>query len=315
MIDNLIMLIHIFTTSILIYIFRTTVTDIAKNKHSQSWPRLDLPTIILEFYYFHYFLIYFDYFFFIIIIRYKYTICFNTISYIILPSSIMAMYWLNFYFAFSWKYFPNPPCASVRRPGEFSFSIYRKGRDASIISIQLATLFPSASVRHRPQVAPVTHIQLWVKKKGTRYFLHARTCRNKGRLGKGRAGHEGTSDSRGVASQKWIQLNSHTRRARAEPCRDVARPWGRKDDEGEEGETNQQANVFIYGTSCKRKLTSRKFRRCQVRGKGRACTIVEKRGGGPHLAGNGSLGCRRRALVGKKRADVSNGRDRLSMIM
>lgn len=88
-------------------------------------------------------------------------------------------------------------------------------------------LHSSSFVRgRRPQVAPVTRVsRIHVRKKKrelARYFLHARTCRNKGRPGKGRAGHEGTSDSRDVAPRKWIQLNSHTRRVGLKTPRDVS---------------------------------------------------------------------------------------------
>lgn len=116
------------------------------------------------------------------------------------------------------------------------------------------------------------------KRKARAIFFHARTCRNKGRPGKGRVGHERT-DSRGVAPRKWIQLNSHTlvvglsrAEIRSRSCR-YAYARGRKDD-GREGrgarsinprQTNKQMCLSTR-TSCKRDPTNRKFRRCRVRG-------------------------------------------------
>jgi len=56
---------------------------------------------------------------------------------------------------------------------------------------------------------------------------------------------------------KWIQLNSHTRRAglsrvemHVHPCESEQTTGGK--DAWYKPETNQQANVFIHGTSCKR---------------------------------------------------------------
>lgn len=162
-----------------------------------------------------------------------------------------------------------------------------KGRSIFSISFSLPLSSPRHALVFRTfarrllQVAPVTHIYPQGKERFAahgRYFLHARTCRNKGRPGKGRVGHEGTPDSRGVAPRKWIQLNSHTRRARLSqaetfalacvrmryrrevlrrerPGRDVGM-WGWSRDK-------PRANVFIHETFCKRNSTSRKFRRCQ----------------------------------------------------
>ena len=183
---------------------------------------------------------------------------------------------IKFLFRFLLEIFSQLACALVRLPSEFP-SIVKKGAPLSSLSNSLYS-FLSWDTTRKSLPSRISSLE---KKKEARYFLHARTCRNKGRPGKGRACHEGMSDSRGVAPQKWIQLNSHTRRARAETCRDaLALVRGRKDAERDawcKPETNQQANVFIYETSCKRDSTSRKFRWCQVRGNERFNLYVEAR--------------------------------------
>jgi len=199
-----------------------------------------------------------------------------------LSTLTMTTYRLNFYFSLC-EYSPD----------SFVFSLLARilflrhcangeGAFLSSLSVSLRTSFLHFRARarereregerekRRPQV--ITHIHNGKRETRLSYFLHARTCRNKGRPGKGRVGgHEGTSDSRDVAPRKWIQLNSHTRRARLSRNRDVRSLYTRGNDEkkGREGgrrrETNlPTANVFIFTKiPCKRNSTSRKFRRCQ----------------------------------------------------
>lgn len=116
-------------------------------------------------------------------------------------------------------YVPHQHC-TARLPKRTETSLY------FLLSVSIISMVSSPRSRHprrifkrrRSQIAPhVTRIHPRGKGRFAareRYFLHARTCRNKGRSRKGRVGHEGTPDSRGVAPRKWIQLNSHTRRAR-----------------------------------------------------------------------------------------------------
>lgn len=49
---------------------------------------------------------------------------------------------IKFLFRFPLEIFSQLTCTPVRLSGEFSFSIYRKGRDASIISTQLRSFLP-----------------------------------------------------------------------------------------------------------------------------------------------------------------------------
>lgn len=96
-----------------------------------------------------------------------------------------------------------------------------------------------------PQVALVTHRA--TRKKNTRvYFLHARMCRNKGRPGKGSASYEGTIPGAWRASEKWIQLNSYTCRAKLSREEEDVSPCMRAT---KSGETRRRQTKCVYPRS------------------------------------------------------------------
>ena len=180
----------------------------------------------LQLYYFYCFLlVYLDYSFFITV---EHNHNMNA-SVLVYHTSVVGNgnVLIKFLFRFLLEIFSQLACALVRLPSEFP-SVVKKGAPLSSLSNSLYS-FLSWDTTRKSLPSRISSLE---KKKEARYFLHARTCRNKGRPRKGRACHEGMLDSRGVAPQKWIQLNSHTRRARAETCRDaLALVRGRKNAE------------------------------------------------------------------------------------